>query len=283
MSLARIALTVPVALALCLTIYFIGTLAVLSIPSLVTGKLFSYSETMPALYGSLVISTIAVLIAFIFSISLAVLVNEFTPKLLGEILSLLIDTLAAFPTVIFGIWGLLVFAPYFRKYVEMPLYLYLGFLPPFSYMPVQLQSALLTGVVLGLMVTPYAAAIIREAYRVLPIELRETVLALGGGKWELVKISLSSIRDAIVGGLTLSFGKAIGETAAVALLIGGRAWFCPLTAPCEAIPSLIVSEIELAMIRPELRSIIAGLALILFIVGAIVLAVAKLLVKRWYV
>ncbi len=283
MSISKVLLTIPATVALCLALYFVGTLLVLSLPSLVTGKLFLYSKTLPSLYGSIIISVIAVLIAFVFSVSLVVLVNEFVPRWLGETLSLLIDTLAAFPTVIFGIWGLLVFAPYFQKYVEVPLYLYLGFLPPFSYMPTQPQSALLTGVVLGLMVTPYAAAIIREAYRVLPVELRETVLALGGGKWELVKICLSGIKDAIIGGLTLSFGKAIGETAAVALLIGGRAWFCPLTAPCEAIPSLIVSEIELAMIKPELRSIISGLALLLFVVGAIVLTVAKTLVKRWYI
>jgi len=283
MSFTKITLTLPAAIALSLTLYFLGTLILLSMPSILTGRLFLYPKTLPSLYGSLVVSIIAVTVAFAFSLSLTVFLNEFAPRGVSEMLSLLIDTLAAFPTVIFGIWGLLVFAPYFREYVEMPLYTYLGFLPMFSYKPIQLQSALLAGVVLGIMVTPYATAVMREAYRVLPVELRETVLALGGGKWELVKVCLSGIRDAIVGGLTLSFGKAIGETAAVALLIGGRAWFCPLTAPCEAIPSFIVSEIELAMIKPELRSIIAGLALLLFAVGALVLAVTKIIIRRWCV
>jgi len=274
---------VPTVVAIVLVLYFIATLVVYSFDAFITGRVFTYEATLPSIYGSVLVSTIAVLIALVFSISLAVWINEVLPRAAGHVVSALVDTMAAFPTVIFGIWGLTVFAPYFRDYIEYPLWKYLGFLPMFSYMPTQPQSLLLAGTVLGIMVTPFATAIIRETYRTVPVEVRETILALGGGKWEIVKIHLLYIRDAIIGGLTLSFGKAIGETAAVALLIGGRAWFCPLTAPCEAIPSLIASKLESAIAEnPELMSVFAALALILFAIGAAVLTVAKYLVRRWY-
>jgi len=251
-----------------------------SIPSIVSGYLFRYEAALPSIYGSLIISIIAVVLSLIFSIALTILINEYLPKFLEGIISSLIDVLAAFPTVIFGIWGLQIFAPYFRDFVEWPLYRYLGFLPPFSYPPYQLQSALLTGVVLGIMVTPFATAVIREAYRTIPRELRETLLSLGAGKWEIAKISLIQIREAIIGGLTLSFGKAIGETAAVALLIGGIPWFCPLTAQCEAIPALIVSEIGMGLMYPNLLSALTALSLILFIIGAVALFGIRYVVRR---
>ncbi len=281
-QISELLLIIPLLISLSLVFYFLVTLVYYSIPSIVSGYLVNYEATLPSIYGSLVISIIAVAVALVFSIALTVLINEFLPRSLEGIISALIDVLAAFPTVIFGIWGLQVFAPYFKDYVEWPLYRYLGFLPPFSYPPDQLQSALLTGVVLGIMVTPFATAVMREAYRTIPPELRETLLSLGAGKWELAKISLIQIREAIIGGLTLSFGKAIGETAAVALLIGGTPWFCPLTAPCEAIPSLIVSEIGMGLIYPNLLSTLTALSLILFIIGAVTLFGIRYIVRRMH-
>ncbi len=277
--LASFLLTIPALVSLGLVLYFLLTLVVYSIPAFATGSVITYPPSLPSIYGSIVISVIAVILAAIFSISLAIVINEFLPPVLDDIVSTLIDMMAAFPTVIFGLWGLLVFSPYFRKYVEYPLYKYLGFLPPFSYPPVEPKSALLTGVVLGIMVTPFATAVIREAYRAVPIEIRETVLSLGGGKWEIVKITLSYIKEAIIGGLTLSFGKAIGETAAVAILIGGVSWFCPLTAPCNAIPALIANRIQYAMMKPELIHVFAALALILFALGSGLLFIVKKIIR----
>ncbi len=278
-SKVAVFLAIPCLISLGLVLYFLLTLVVYSIPAFVTGSLVRYSATLPSIYGSLVVSTIAVLIAACFSIAVAIWVNEFLPPIAEHVVSTIIDMMAAFPTVIFGLWGLTVFAPYFRTYIEYPLYRYLGFLPPFSYPPTQLQSALLAGVVLGIMVTPFATAVIREAYKATPIELRETILSLGGGKWEVVKVTLLNIREAIIGGLTLSFGKAIGETAAVAILIGGVAWFCPLTAQCTAIPVVIVNNIQYAMIQPKLMNILAGLALILFVLGGLLLFIIKRFVR----
>ncbi len=279
-SLSDIFLAVPLLISLGLVLYFLIVLVYYSIPSIASGSLLRYSDALPSIYGSLLISTIAVIIALAFSIALTILINEYLPRHLEAVISSLIDVLAAFPTVIFGIWGLRVFGPLFRDYVEWPLYKYLGFLPPFSYPPYQVPSALLTGVVLGIMVTPFATSVIREAYRTVPMELRETLLSLGAGKWEIVKVYLLQIREAIIGGLTLSFGKAIGETAAVAMLIGGTVWFCPLTAPCEAIPSLIVRQLGIAFITPGLLSDLTALALILFIIGAVALLGIRLLVRR---
>ncbi len=272
-------LSIPALISLGLVLYFLLTLVVYSIPAFITGSVITYPPALPSIYGSIVISVIAVLLAACFSISLTIFVNEFLPPVFEHVISTIIDMMAAFPTVIFGLWGLLVFSQYFREYVEYPLYKYLGFLPLFSYPPIQPKSALLTGVVLGIMVTPFATAVIREAYKTTPVELRETIFSLGGGRWEVVKITLLHIREAIVGGLTLSFGKAIGETAAVAILIGGTSWFCPLTAPCNAIPALIANSIQSAMMNPELIHVFAALALILFVLGSGLLFIVKKIVR----
>ncbi len=237
---------------------------------------------LAAIYGSIYTSVLAVLIALPLSISFAVFVIDYAPKRLKEPLMVATDIMAGLPTIIYGIWGAFVLVPILKKYVMMPLYEHFSFIPLFSFRPVTGYSYLSAGVLLGIMVTPFASAIIREAYRSIPYIYREGVYALGATRYEATKILLGYIKPAIVAGILLAFGRAIGETVAVSLVIGNVFNINPsLFAPGYTISSLIANQFGNAYIYKYMVPALFAAGLSLFIIGLIVNLAGLMYLRRF--
>ncbi len=237
---------------------------------------------LAAIYGSLIVSGLAVLVAMPLSLATSIFVNEFAPKGLREVLVNLSDLMASFPTIIYGLWGLYFLAPLLKEYVMDPLHESLGFIPLFSTKPVG-TCFFTAGILLAIMITPFATSIIREAYGMIPREVKEGVYALGLGKWEVVKVSIGYIKGAIAGGFALAFGRGIGETVAVALTVGGVLNLSPsLFSPGYTIPALIVDVFPASYFPGTQASALMALALLLFVIGVSVTLIGKLIIRGYH-
>ncbi|WP_202320031.1 phosphate ABC transporter permease subunit PstC [Archaeoglobus neptunius] len=236
---------------------------------------------LAALYGSIYTSIIAILISLPLSISFAVFVIDYAPKKLKEWFIIATDIMAGLPTIIYGIWGAFVLVPFLKDYVMYPLYEHLSFIPLFSFEPVSGYSFLSAGVLLGIMVTPFSSSIIREAYRMIPFKYREAAFAVGATKYEATKILLSYIKPAIVAGITLGFGRAIGETVAVSLVVGNTFNIHPsIFAPGYTISSLIANQFGNAFIYRYMVSALFAAGLSLFFVGLAVNILGIYILRR---
>ncbi len=237
---------------------------------------------LAAIYGSVYSSVLAVLIALPLSIGYAVFVVDYAPKKIKEPLTVATDIMAGLPTIIYGIWGAFVLVPFLKKYVMMPLYEHFSFIPLFSFKPVTGYSIFSAGVLLGIMVTPFASSIIREAYRMVPQMYREAAYALGATRYEATKIFLGYIRPAIVVGILLAFGRAIGETVAVSLVVGNTFNINPsFFAPGYTISSLIANQFGNAFIYKYMVPALFAAGLSLFIIGLAVNLAGIILLRRF--
>lgn len=243
---------------------------------------------LPYIYGSLVSTVLALLIAGPISLGAAIYISEFAPRRLKTPLGFLIDLLAAVPGVIYGLWGSFILAPWLGSYVEPALKQGLGFLPFFGG-PTMGIGMLAAGVVLAIMISPVIAAVCREVLEVVPAGQREAMIALGATPWEVVRRAvLPYARTGIVGAFTLGLGKAIGETMAVTMVIGNRpdiAW--SLFAPAHTMTSVIINEFTEAVDPLHLAALI-HIALVLFLVTLVINILARVLiyqisrrVKQW--
>ncbi len=237
---------------------------------------------LSAIYGSVYTSVIALVIALPLSIGFAVFVIDYVPTKFKEVLIILTDIMAGLPTILYGIWGAFVLVPILRDYVMKPLYEHLSFIPLFSYPPTTGYSYLSAGVLLAIMVTPFASAIIREAYRMIPKVYREGVYALGLTRYEATKVLVGYIKPAIVAGTLLAFGRAIGETVAVSLVVGNTFNIHPsLFAPGYTISSLIANQFGNAFIYRYMPSALFASGLALFVIGLIVNVLGLMVLRRW--
>ncbi len=235
-----------------------------------------------AIYGSVYTSILAVLIALPLSIGFAVFVIDYAPQKLKEPLIVATDIMAGLPTIIYGIWGAFFLVPILRDYVMRPLYKHFGFIPFFSFEPVGGYSFLAAGVLLGIMVTPFASSIIREAYRMVPFTYREAAFSLGATRYEVTKILLGHIRPAIIAGILLAFGRAIGETVAVSLVVGNTFSIHPsLFAPGYTISSLIANQFGNAFIYGYMVSALFAAGLFLFVIGFAVNVGGLIILRRY--
>lgn len=235
-----------------------------------------------AIWGSVYTSLIAVLIALPLAISYSIFVVEYAPKRIKNALIITSDIMAGLPTIIYGIWGAFVLVPFLRDHVMAPLYDHLSFIPFFSYPPVTGYSYLAGGVLLGIMVTPFASAIIREAYSMVPKTYIEAIYSLGATRYEAAKILLGYIKPAIISGLILAFGRAIGETVAVSLVIGNTfnmTW--GLFAPGYTISSLIANQFGNAFIYKYMTSTLYAAGLALFLIGLLINLAGLKLMRGW--
>jgi phosphate transport system permease protein len=236
----------------------------------------------PAIYGTLVSSAIALIIATPLAIGVAIFLSEFAPKWIRQPIAFLVDLLAAIPSVVYGLWGVFVLVPFLRDHV-MPFFkdtLHLGATPLFAG-PAYGPSMLAAGSILAIMVLPYISAVTREVLLAVPRSQREAALALGATRWEMIwDAVLPFARSGIVGGIILGLGRALGETMAVTMVIGNRAEIsASLLAPGYTMASLIANEFSEAttdLHRSALMAVGAGL----FIVAVIVNAIARWLVWR---
>ncbi len=233
---------------------------------------------MPFIYGTLVSSALALLLAVPLSIGVSVYITEMCPQRLRAYISFLVELLAAIPSVIYGLWGIFVLAPLLRQYVQPFLAKTLGWTGFFSG-PMYGLGMLAAGIIMAIMVVPVIASITREVMTAVPQNQREAVLALGATRWEMIRIGvLRNARIGIVGGIILGLGRALGETMAVTMVIGNRPEIAKsLFAPGYTMASVIANEFTEATGDMYLSALIE-IGLALFIVTLIVNALARLLV-----
>jgi phosphate transport system permease protein len=234
----------------------------------------------PALFGTLVSSTVALIIATPLAIGVAIFLSEFAPSWLRQPVGFLVDLLAAIPSVVYGLWGIFVLIPLLRQYV-MPFLrdtLHLGATPFFSG-PAYGPSMLAAGVILSIMALPYISAVSREVLMAVPRSQREAALALGATRWEMIRDAvIPYARSGIIGGIMLGLGRALGETMAVTMVIGNRPEIsASLLAPGYTMASLIANEFSEATNDLHLSALMA-VGAILFIITLIVNGVARWLV-----
>jgi phosphate transport system permease protein len=236
----------------------------------------------PAIFGTVVSSAIALLIATPLALGVSIFLSEIAPGWLRQPVAFFVDLLAAVPSVVYGLWGIFVLIPILRDPVGPFLRdtLHLGSFPLFSGANYG-YSMLAAGVILAIMILPYIAAVTREVLRAVPRAQREAALALGATKWETIRDAvLPYARSGIVGGIILGLGRALGETMAVTMVIGNRPEIsASLFAPGYTMASLIANEFTEATSDLHLSALM-GVGAVLFVVTLIVNAIARWLVWR---
>ncbi len=235
---------------------------------------------MPLIFGTLLSSVLALLIAVPLSLGVAIYLTEFAPRSIRQPVAFLIGLLAAIPSVVYGLWGIFVLVPLLRTTVFPFLRDTLGFLPLFQG-PIYGPSMLTAGIILAIMVMPYIMSVGREVLLAVPNTQREAALALGATRWEAVTTAvLPYARSGIVGAVILGLGRALGETMAVTMLIGNRHEIAAsLFAPGYTMAAAIANEFSEAVGDLHL-SALAYVAFLLFLVTVIVNAGARLLIWR---
>lgn len=240
---------------------------------------------LPFIYGTLVTSAIAIVLGLPVSVGLALLLAEVRSRFVHGPLSVLVDLLAAIPSVVYGLWGLYVMAPVLDKHVYPLLSDTLGRLPGLGPLFRATSSAgnmLNAGIILAIMIVPIVTAVSRDVVAAVPRDLREAALALGATRFESIRVAvLPYARSGIVGAAMLGLGRALGETIAVSLLIGnGLGISASLLAPGYTIPAVIANEFREATAVGLHRSALLALALVLVGIALSMAALSRLLVRR---
>ena len=237
-----------------------------------------------AIVGTLTTSLIALLIAFPVSFGIALFLTEICPSRLRRPLGTAVELLAGVPSIIYGMWGLFVFAPLFAEYGQPVLKATLGQLPVIGALfqgPTMGIGIMTAGLILSVMIIPFIASVMRDVFEVVPAVLKESAYGLGCTRWEVVrKVVLPYTKTGVVGGVMLGLGRALGETMAVTFVIGNsHRIHASILQPGTTISAALANEFTEAVGDLYLSSLIA-LGLILFLITFIVLAIAKLLLIR---
>jgi phosphate transport system permease protein len=232
---------------------------------------------LPFIYGTVVSSLIALLISVPLSLGIAVFLVEQAPHYIARPVGFLVELLAAIPSVVYGVWGIFVLAPFLRVHVEPLLARWFGWLPLFQGSITGI-GLLTGGIILAIMVTPIISAVVRDVLAAVPGSQREAALALGATKWEMIRVVLVNGAPGIAGAVILGLGRALGETMAVTMVIGNRPEIsASLFDPSYTIASAIANEFTEAT-QDLYLSALVELGLILFLVTFIVNGIARVLV-----
>ncbi len=232
---------------------------------------------LPFIYGTVMSSVIALLISVPLSLGVAVFLVEQAPRRIARPITFLVELLAAIPSVVYGLWGIFVLAPFLREYIQPPLQNWFGWLPLFQ--GTITGIGLMTGgIILAIMITPIISAVVRDVLAAVPMSQREAALALGATRWETTRVVLANGGPGIAGAIILGLGRAIGETMAVTMLIGNRPEIsASLFAPSYTIASVLANEFTEASDELYLSALIQ-LGLILFFVTFVINGAARVLV-----
>lgn len=236
----------------------------------------------PAIFGTIVSSIIALVIATPLALGVAIFLAEFAPSWLRQPLAFLVDLLAAIPSVVYGFWGIVFLVPLLRESVMPFLGETLGLAStPLFAGPAYGRSMLAAGVILAIMVLPYISAVSREVLMAVPRAQREAALALGATRWEMIRDAVVPYaKSGLFGGIILGLGRALGETMAVTMVIGNRAEIsASLFAPGYTMASVIANEFTEATDDLHLSALM-GIGAVLLIITLIVNAIARWLVWR---
>ena len=281
--------------ALCvlgLTLLLFGLLVRESLPAIrkfgaafVTGTtwdpVFEEFGALPFLYGTVISSFLAILIALPLGVGAAIFINEFSPEWLKTPISFLAELLAAIPSVIYGLWGIFVLVPILRDYFMKPVSRALGWIPLFQG-PVYGPSMLAAGVLLSIMILPFILSVSREVLATVPRVQKEAVLSLGGTHWEMIRIVIGQhCIPGIFGATILGLGRALGETMAVTMVIGNRPDIVlSLFQPGYSMAAVIANEFTEATGDLYLSALVE-IGLVLFLLTIVVNFAAKLILSRF--
>ena len=236
------------------------------------------------IYGTVATSIIALVIGVPVSFGIALFLTEMCPVALKRPLGTAVELLAAIPSIIYGMWGLFVFAPFFADHVQPLIQRVLGDVwiigPLFQGAPTGL-GVLTAGVILAVMVIPFIASVMRDVFEIVPPVLKESAYGLGCTTWEVVRnIVLPYTRIGVIGGIMLGLGRALGETMAVTFVIGNAYRIrASLFEPGNSIASALANEFNEAA-DPVHRGSLIALGLVLFVLTLIVLAASRMLIAR---
>jgi len=232
---------------------------------------------LPFIYGTVVSSILALLIAVPISLGIAIFLVEQAPKKIAKPIAFMIELLAAIPSVVYGLWGIFVLAPFIREYLGPVLQDNLGFLPFFQGRLTGI-GMLTGGIILAIMITPIITAVVRDVLEAVPNTQREAALALGATKWETTMIVLGNAASGIAGAIVLGLGRAVGETMAVTMVIGNSPQItASLFEPAYTIASVLAANFADATDELYLSALIE-MALVLFLVTVVINGLAKLLI-----
>ena len=237
------------------------------------------------IYGTLATSFIALLIAVPVSFGIALFLTELSPAWLKRPLGTAIELLAAIPSIVYGMWGLLVFGPVLAEYVQMPLqkaFLGVPYLGAFVSGPPVGIGILSAGIILAIMIIPFIAAVMRDVFEVTPALLKESAYGLGATTWEVVyKVVLPYTKSGVIGGIMLGLGRAIGETMAVTFVIGNFNQLDSLSLfqAANSITSALANEFAEAGEGLHQASLMY-LGLVLFFITFVILVLSKILLLQ---
>jgi phosphate transport system permease protein len=256
------------------------------------GFSFLYTETWnpvteqyggaSSIYGTIVSTIIAMLIAVPLSIAIALFLVELARPGVSKVVGSMIELLAAIPSIIYGMWGMFVFAPFMAKYVQPLLKDTLGFLPLFQGPPMGL-GMLTAGIILAFMILPFICAITRDVFQLVPNVVKESAHGMGATTWEVTyKVTIPYGLVGIIGALFLGLGRALGETMAITFVIGNAHNIsASLFAPGNSIASTLANEFTEATTQMYTSSLIE-LGLVLFIITYLVQVLAQFMLRRMY-
>jgi phosphate transport system permease protein len=232
---------------------------------------------LPYIYGTVVSSVVALIIALPLSIGVAMFLAELAPRWLEGPMSFLVELLAAIPSIVYGLWGMFVLVPFVRKVIGPFIIRYLGFIPIFNGAPYG-YGMLTAGIILAIMIIPIITSISRDVMISIPSTQREAALALGATKWETTKIILSNAKSGIAGATLLGLGRAIGETMAVTMVIGNMPQISiHILDPGYSMASVLANEFSEATTNLYLSALVE-IGLLLFAVTILLNAAARLIV-----
>ena len=239
---------------------------------------------LPAIYGTVVTSLIAMLIAVPVGLFIALFLTELCPLWLRRPIGIAIELLAGIPSIIYGIWGFFIFAPFLQQTLQPFLISVFGSVPVFSTLfagPPYGIGIMTSGLILAIMVLPFITSISRDVFEAVPLVLKEAAYGLGGTTWEVARyVVLPYVRVGVVGGIMLALGRALGETMAVTFVIGNAHRISgSILAPGTTISATIANEFTEA-VSDLYTSALISLGLILFLITFIVLACARLMLMR---
>jgi phosphate transport system permease protein len=242
----------------------------------VSGK-FGAASSM---YGTLVSTVIAMVLATPLSLVIALFLVELAHPAISRLVGNAIELLAAIPSIIYGMWGLFVFAPYMEKHIQIPLQEHFGFIPLFSGPPMGI-GMLSAGIILALMVLPFICAVMREVFRMVPSVMKEAAYGMGSTTWEVTrKVTIAYGIQGLLGAVFLGLGRAIGETMAVTFVIGNSHSISPsLFDAGNSIASTLANEFTEADSPIYLSSLVA-LGLALYLITFIIQIIAHYWLKR---
>ena len=233
---------------------------------------------LPFIFGTCVTSLVALLLAVPIGVGAAIYLAEYAPPKVSKVISILVDLLAAIPSVIYGLWGIFVLVPFMRGSVQPFLGKYLGFLPFFQG-PNYGVGFLAASIILAIIIVPFIISVSREVIMAVPSVYKESAYALGTTRWEAIfDIVLSYGKVGILGAVILALGRAIGETMAVTMIIGNNVVISPsLFSPGYTLASVLANEFAEADTSMYLSALIE-IGLVLFLVSIVVNILARILI-----